>query len=172
MAARGPSVPLLDALLGSGLPGSGSLLCYGLSRSLGGLLLGLLGGLSLELSGTLGLLGSLGLALGGTTGGLLLGLLGALGLLGSLALEGGLSGATELISEALNASAGIDELLLTGVERMALVAELDANLGDGGTGHEGVAAGATHRALHVLGMDSRFHAGSPYTRVLVSDQNV
>ena len=74
--------------------------------------------------------------------------------------------------EALDSSTGVNELLLARVERVALIAELDANLGDGSAGHEGVAARATDRALHVLGMDSRFHAGTPYDLVLVTDQGI
>ena len=99
-------------------------------------LLGVLGGSSLSLGsvlgGTLGLGSSLGLGLG-----LALGLelggasgLGGLGLVGSL--ETGSSGCTELVGEALDATAGVDELLGAGVERVALVAQVDDDLALGG----------------------------------------
>ena len=109
-----------------------------LNRGLGSLL----GSLGSVLLSTLGLLGSLGLASSSLLGLLLLGSLGASGLLGGLALEGGLGGATELVGEALDASTGVNKLLLAGVERVALVAKLDTDLGDRGAGHEGVTAGA------------------------------
>ena len=125
-----------------------SSLLGGLGGLLGSLGLGDLSGGSLGLSlggvlgGTLGLGGSLGLS-GGLAGGLglsSLGGLGGLGLLGLLELGG--SGATELVGEALDASTGVDELLLAGVERVALVAKLDLHLGHGSVRLEGVAAGA------------------------------
>ncbi len=115
--------------------------------------LGLLG----ELFGTLGLLGGLGLALG-----LLLGLGfgdggGTGGLLGSLALGDDVLRRSELVGEALDASAGVDELLLARVERMTGVADVDLELGLGGTRRERVAAAALHGAFHVLRMDSLLH---------------
>ena len=147
---------LLSSLGGLGL-GSG-LLDGSLCGSLGGLLGSLLG----ELSGTLSLLGSLSLS-GGLASGLGLSSLGGLGSLGLLSLlELGGSGATELVGEALDASTGVDELLLAGVERVALVAKLDLHLGHGSVRLEGVAAGARHRALDILGMDTLLHGRTPY----------
>ena len=102
---------LLSSLGGLGL-GSGLL-----DGSLCGSLSSLLGSLLGELSGTLSLLGSLSLS-GGLASGLglsSLGSLGSLGLLGLLELGG--SGATELVGEALDASTGVAELLLTGGTR-------------------------------------------------------
>ena len=143
---------LLSSLGGLGL-GSGLL-----DGSLGSLLGSLLG----ELSGTLSLLGSLSLS-GGLASGLGLSSLGGLGSLGLLSLlELGGSGATELVGEALDASTGVDELLLAGVERVALVAKLNLHLGHGSVRLEGVAAGARHRALDILGMDTLLHGRTPY----------
>lgn len=147
---------LLSSLGGLGL--SSGLLDGSLCGSLGGLLGSLLG----KLSSTLGLLGSLSLS-GGLASGLGLSSLGSLGSLGLLSLlELGGSGATELVGEALDASTGVDELLLAGVERVALVAKLDLHLGHGSVRLEGVAAGARHRALDILGMDTLLHGRTPY----------
>ena len=156
----------LGSSLSSGL-GVGSSLFLGsdssLALSLGGSLLGILLG-ALCLLGSLGLLLSLALLLS-------LGNLGsALGLLGSLALGNELVGSTELVGEALHASAGVDELLLTGVERVAGVTDFNANLGLRRTRLERVAAAARHRALDVIRMDSFFHFLSFSS--LVSDQGL
>ena len=103
---------------------------------------------------TLGLLGSLLLALD-LCGSLKLGVLGCTGGLGGLLLfEGGLGGTAELVGEALDASAGIDELLLARVERVAGVAKLDRELGHGVVGLPSVAAGAANGALNVVGVDA------------------
>ena len=138
---------------------------------LGGLLCsGLLDGSLLRrclLLGHSGLGGVLGSACSlGSSLGLALGLLGLLGscsgsglgsLLGGLLLLDAGSGATELVGKALDASTGVDELLLTGDEGMALVSELDDDLALGGVGLEGVAARAANGALHVLGMNVGLH---------------
>ena len=143
-------------LLGSGL-GLGGSLGGLLGRSLSGSLGSLGSGLLLVLGGTLGLLGGLGLALGllgsGGLGGL--GLAGGLGSSGLLELGG--SGATELVGEALDASTGVDELLLAGVERVALVAQVNRQRGDGRAGDPGVAAAAADGALDVVGVDTILH---------------
>ena len=61
-------------------------------------------------------------------------------------------------SELINASAGINELLLTGEERMALRADVYADLaGLGGTGNEGLAASADDLGLLIVGMDCFLH---------------
>ena len=147
---------LLSSLGGLGL--SSGLLDGSLCGSLGGLLGSLLG----ELSSTLSLLGSLSLS-GGLASGLGLSSLGGLGSLGLLSLlELGGSGATELVGEALDASTGVDELLLAGVELVALVENLNLHLGHGSVRLEGVAAGARHRALDILGMDTLLHGRTPY----------
>ena len=154
---------LLGAFLGSSLFG-GLFGLGGLSSSLGDLgdallFLGLVLGSSSLLLGLLGIAsGFLGVLLGALFLGSLLGstLLGGLGgllgggsllggLLGGLALLELVGGGTELVGEALDTSAGIDELLLTREERMALVAEINDELGLGRAGLEGVAAPCTRR---------------------------
>jgi hypothetical protein len=65
--------------------------------------------------------------------------------------------------EALDAATGVDELLLAGIKRMALVAEFDAEVAvDGRLRRECVPAGALHRGVRVVGMDFGFH-GDPLT---------
>src|SRR5205807_7651439 len=59
--------------------------------------------------------------------------------------------------EALDAAARVDQLLLAGEEGMALVAELDVEVGLRGTGGERVAARTLHGGRHVLGMDVLLH---------------
>jgi len=59
--------------------------------------------------------------------------------------------------EAFNASGGIDQALLSGVERMAIRAHFDTDFRQGGTRFEGVAARASNQAAAVLGMDFSFH---------------
>ena len=106
----------LDDFLGSGLFGSGlglelvgtSLLAGGLLGDLGGFL-----GLALDLGG----LGDDGCLFGGLL---------ASDLVGSFLLADLLGSVAELVGEALDASTGVDELLLAGVERVALGAQFDA----------------------------------------------
>lgn len=132
-----------------------------LGRSLGGLLGSLLGGSSLGLCGKLGsTLGLLGLPCLGS------GLLGS-GSLGCLLRTGSLRGSgsgelsscgtTKLVGKALDASTGVDELLGASVERMALVAQVKPHAGNRGVSGPRVAARATNRALHVIGMDALLH---------------
>src|SRR6476661_7255919 len=59
--------------------------------------------------------------------------------------------------EALYAAAGVDELLLARVERVALRANLDVQLGLRRAGLERVSAGTRHRGDDVLGMDVGLH---------------
>ena len=59
--------------------------------------------------------------------------------------------------EAVHASAGVNQLLLAGVERMALRADIDAQLLLHGTGLEGLAADAADDRLAVIRMDLLFH---------------
>src|SRR5256885_2248412 len=63
----------------------------------------------------------------------------------------------EALLEALDATAGVDQLLLAGVERMARGADLDVQLGLRGTRRERVPAAAVHGREHILGMDSGLH---------------
>ena len=69
---------------------------------------------------------------------------------------------TELLVELGNAAAGIDQLLLTSVERMALGANFDVDLGLGGTSLNDVAACAGDGAVNVVRMDTLFHSFSPH----------
>src|SRR5262249_50778907 len=63
----------------------------------------------------------------------------------------------EAALEARHAAAGVDDLLLPRVERVALRADLDVQLGLRRAGHERVAARAVHRREDVLGMDVGLH---------------
>src|SRR5699024_12067825 len=51
----------------------------------------------------------------------------------------------------------IDQLLLAGVERVALAANFDVDLRLGVTGVDHIAAGAGNRAVHVVRMDALLH---------------
>jgi hypothetical protein len=62
------------------------------------------------------------------------------------------------LSELIHASAGIDELLLAGVERMALRANVNTVFLARGCRFKLFAASATNRDLVALGVDSLFHA--------------
>jgi hypothetical protein len=59
--------------------------------------------------------------------------------------------------KALDSSGGIDQTLLPRVERMAIRAHFNADLRQGGTCFEGIAACARHQAAAVCGMDISFH---------------
>jgi hypothetical protein len=59
--------------------------------------------------------------------------------------------------EALDPATGVHELLPAGIERMALGADLDMELGLGRAGRELVPARAPHVSFYVLGMDSLLH---------------
>ena len=67
----------------------------------------------------------------------------------------------ETLLEAVNASAGIDQLLLAGVEGVALGANFDLQLALDGAGFERLTAHATDGRLAIFGMDLLFHAFSP-----------
>ena len=64
---------------------------------------------------------------------------------------------TESLVETINTSTGVDQLLLAGVERVALGADLNTDLLLSGAGCEHVATGATDRSLFVVGMDAFSH---------------
>src|SRR5262249_44733195 len=68
-----------------------------------------------------------------------------------------LAGALQAALEALDAAARVDELLLARVERVALRADLDVQLGLRRASLERVSAGARHCREDVLGMDAGFH---------------
>jgi len=130
------------------------------------------GQLADELVPTLGALGFLRAALLADG---LLGLFGSLAaglLLGGLLLKNCSSSGAELVGEALDASTGVDELLLAREERVALVAQFDMQLSAGSrTGFVAVSARADHGRQHVIRMDLGLHVISPLDGVLVSDQD-
>ena len=68
-----------------------------------------------------------------------------------------LAGLGKTALEALDAATGIDQLLLAGVERMALAANFDVDLRLGVTGVNHVAAGASDGAVHIVRMDALLH---------------
>ena len=59
--------------------------------------------------------------------------------------------------EPINASTGIDQLLLAGVERLALAANFDVDLRLGVTGVDHIAAGTSDGAVHIVRMDALLH---------------
>ena len=63
----------------------------------------------------------------------------------------------EALVEAINTSTGVNQLLLAGIERVALGADLNSDLLLGGAGGKSVTAGATNCGLFVLGMDAFSH---------------
>ena len=64
---------------------------------------------------------------------------------------------TKSLVETINTSTGVDQLLLAGVERVALRADLDTDVLLGGTGRENVATSAANRSLFVIRMDTFSH---------------
>ena len=68
----------------------------------------------------------------------------------------------EALVEALNTSAAVNQLQLTSVERMALGANFDVDLGLGRTSLNDVAASASDSAVNVVRMDTLFHSFSPH----------
>src|SRR5215203_3732540 len=72
----------------------------------------------------------------------------------------GPAGLLETPLETLDATAGVHELLLAGVERMALGADLHVQLQLGRPGQKLVPARAVHRGENVFGMDFRLHLHS------------
>src|SRR4051812_10492011 len=68
--------------------------------------------------------------------------------------------------EARHAAAGVEDLLLARVERVAVAADVgvdDAVTGRA-PGREGVTTGARHRGLHVLRVDAALHWFAPWAR--------
>ena len=63
-----------------------------------------------------------------------------------------------LLTEFVDAAAGVDDLLLARIERMAVRADFDLQIVPKGRARvEGVPAAAGHRDLFVLGVDCVFH---------------
>lgn len=66
--------------------------------------------------------------------------------------------ASVFLAELVHATAGIDDLLLAGIEGMAVRADFDLQVvTQSGTRLERVAAGTGHHRVFVLRMDIRFH---------------
>ena len=63
----------------------------------------------------------------------------------------------ETLVEAINTSTGVNQLLLAGIERVALGADFHTDVLLGRTGSKGVTTGATDGGLFVLGMDAFSH---------------
>ena len=63
----------------------------------------------------------------------------------------------ETLVEAIDTSTGVNQLLLAGIERVALGADLNTNVLLGRTSGKSVATGAANRGLFVLGMDTFLH---------------
>jgi hypothetical protein len=64
---------------------------------------------------------------------------------------------TVFFAELLHASRGIHQLLLTGIERMAVGAYFDVDIARGGARLYGIAAGTGNNRLLVFGMDGFLH---------------
>ena len=64
---------------------------------------------------------------------------------------------TKSLVETINTSTGVDQLLLAGVERVALGADLNTDLLLSGAGSKDVATSATDGGLLVVGMDAFSH---------------
>ena len=64
---------------------------------------------------------------------------------------------TKSLVETINTSTGVNQLLLAGIEGVALGADFDTDVLLGRTGSKGVTAGATDRGLFVVGMDAFSH---------------
>ena len=73
-------------------------------------------------------------------------------------------GFAESLFEAGNATTGVENLLLAGVEGVALGADLYADLGRGGTGRELIATRAGDAGDDVLGVDLGLHVPSRCSR--------
>jgi len=69
-------------------------------------------------------------------------------------------GTAEASLKATHAAAGVEDLLLARVERMALCAHVSGDVTglDGGTRHEVVAARAHDLGRHIFGMDTLLHS--------------
>ena len=64
---------------------------------------------------------------------------------------------TKSLVETVNTSSGVNQLLLAGIERVALGADFNSDVLLGGTGSKDVTTGAANRSLFVLGMDTFLH---------------
>ena len=64
---------------------------------------------------------------------------------------------TKSLVETINTSTGVNQLLLAGVERVALGADLNADVLLSGTGRKDVTTSTANRGLFVIGMDTFLH---------------
>ena len=78
-----------------------------------------------------------------------------------LQIKAGLFRSFETLLELVKTSAGINELLLAGIERMALAADFDLHIALRGTSLYLGAASALDNALFIFGMNSFLHFFSP-----------
>ena len=65
---------------------------------------------------------------------------------------------TVLLVELVNAAAGVNELLLAGVEGVALGADFNDDVLLGAAGFDDLAASAADGGLLIVGVDSRLHS--------------
>ena len=63
----------------------------------------------------------------------------------------------ESLVETINTSTGVNQLLLAGIERVALGADFNSDVLLGGASRKDVTTGAANRGLFVLGMDTFLH---------------
>src|SRR5690349_2146768 len=75
--------------------------------------------------------------------------------------------AAELLGELVHATGGVDELLLSGEERVTGRADVDVDLRRRAAGHKRVAAGTVHGTGLVLRMNFAFHGRLSLVRTCV-----
>ena len=63
----------------------------------------------------------------------------------------------ETLVEPINTSTGVNQLLLAGIEGVALGADFNSDVALGRTGSKSVTASATNSSLFVIGMDTFLH---------------
>ncbi len=78
-------------------------------------------------------------------------------LLGSWLLQAGIGAGGKLVLELLNTASRIEELQLTGEERMASRTNVDAQILAGTARNERIATAARNRGLVILGVNARLH---------------
>ena len=64
---------------------------------------------------------------------------------------------TKSLVETINTSTGVNQLLLAGIERVALGADFNSDVLLGGTAGKNVATSTTNGSLFVVGMDTFLH---------------
>ena len=73
--------------------------------------------------------------------------------------------------ETINTSTGVNQLLLAGIERVALGADFDSDVLLGGTSSKDIAASAADGSLIVLGMETFLHCCSPLSSHVKGHRN-